>query len=262
MSRPFPPRGSSSGTPFTRVNGKIRAREVRVLGPDGQQIGILSLNDALAKARHLGVDLVEIAPTAQPPVCKLVDYGKYRYEQAKRDKESKKHQHANKVKEVQLSANIDPHDFGVKFAHAVQFLCEDMKVKISLRFRGREMAHTEFGFQVVNKFINDSAPWAHPDAPPKLLGKSINVMLSPLPRNKRAKNPNADAEAGAAGSPHGAPKADTPAAKVELRPVAAPSPASPKRAAAQSKAGFANNPFSSLDLDKLQHGEASGVSAA
>src|SRR5688572_33243107 len=106
----------------------------------------MSLNDALALARQRGVDLVEIAATATPPVCRLVDYGKYRYEQSKKDKESKKHQHANKVKEIQLSANIDPHDFGVKLGHAIDFLCEDMKVKVSLRFRGREMAHQEFGF--------------------------------------------------------------------------------------------------------------------
>ncbi len=266
MSRPFPPRGSSSSTPFTRVNGKIRAREVRVLGPDGQQLGILTLNDALAKARQMGVDLVEIAPTAQPPVCKLVDFGKYRYELAKRDKESKKHQHANKVKEVQLSANIDPHDFGVKFSHAVDFLCEDMKVKISLRFRGREMAHTEIGFQVVNRFINDSAPWAHPDAPPKLLGKSINVMLSPLPRNKRAKNPHV-VEGGADSAPQviasAAPSNDSP----QVNHVASAAPgsaaASAKSAPAPAKpAGFANNPFTGLDLGKLPKDDASGAQAA
>ena len=123
----------------------------------------------------------------------LVDFGKYRYEQSKKDKETKKHQHANKVKEIQLSANIDPHDFGVKLSHAIDFLCEDMKVKVSLRFRGREMAHQEFGFGQVQKFIKDVAPYGHPDAPPKLIGKGLNVMLSPLPRTKRAKNPNPNA---------------------------------------------------------------------
>ncbi|MGH7967133.1 MAG: translation initiation factor IF-3, partial [Limisphaerales bacterium] len=106
---------------------------------DGKQLGVLSLGDALTMARSQGVDLVEIAPNANPPVCRVVDYGKYRYEQAKRDKESKKHQHANKVKEVQLSPKIDPHDLGVKVGHAIDFLCEDMKVKVTLKFRGREM---------------------------------------------------------------------------------------------------------------------------
>ncbi len=152
-------------------------------------LGILPLNEAINMARTKGVDLVEIVPNAVPPVCRLVDFGKYRYELAKQDKESRKHQHANKVKEVQLSPNIDPHDFGVKLQHAIEFLCEEMKVKVTLRFRGREMAHKEFGFQQVEKFIKELLPFAHPDAPPKLIGKGINVMLSPLPRNKRAKNP-------------------------------------------------------------------------
>jgi len=189
LSRPFPSRSSSSSAPFVRVNGKIRAREVRVIGIDGKQFGVMPLGDALNLARVSGVDLVEVAPSAVPPVCRVVDFGKYRYEQAKREKESKKHQHANKVKEVQLSPKIDPHDLGVKIQHAVEFLCEDMKVKVNLKFRGREMAHTEFGFQVVRKFLDQIAPYGHPDFQAKLAGRNINVMVSPLPRNKRGKNP-------------------------------------------------------------------------
>ena len=114
MSRPFPSRSSSSQHSGVRVNGKIRAREVRVVGHEGQQLGVYSLADAINLARSHGVDLVEVAPNAQPPVCRVVDFGKYRYEQDKKKKESKKHQHANKVKEIQLSPGIDPHDFGVK----------------------------------------------------------------------------------------------------------------------------------------------------
>jgi translation initiation factor IF-3 len=189
LSRPFPPRTFASPASFTRVNGKIRAREVRVIDTDKKQLGVLPLGDAINLARNKGVDLVEIAPNATPPVCRLIDFGKYRYELAKQEKEARKHQHANKVKEVQLSPNIDPHDFGVKLQHAINFLCEDMKVKVTLRFRGREMAHKEFGFQQVEKFVTSLTPFAHPDAPPKLIGKGINVMLSPLPRAKRAKNP-------------------------------------------------------------------------
>jgi translation initiation factor IF-3 len=173
---------------FLRVNGKIRAREVRVIMGE-KQLGVFPLNDALALARQHGVDLVEISATANPPVCRIVEIGKFRYEQAKREKESRKHQHASIVKEVQLSPRIDPHDLGIKLTHAVDFLCEDMKVKIALKFRGREMAHTEVGFQVINKFLADIAPYGHPDFQPKLIGKGINVMISPLPRNKRAKNP-------------------------------------------------------------------------
>ena len=153
MSRPFTPRNFSPPTPFTRVNGKIRAREVRVIDADQKNLGVISLGEAISLARAKGVDLVEIAPNAAPPVCRLVDFGKYRYELAKQEKEARKHQHANKVKEIQISPNIDPHDFGVKLQHAIDFLCEDMKVKVTLRFRGREMAHKEFGFQQVEKLV-------------------------------------------------------------------------------------------------------------
>lgn len=149
----------------------------------------MPLNDALLLARQAGVDLVEIAANAVPPVCRVVDFGKFRYELAKKEKESKKHQHASTVKEVQLSPRIDPHDLGVKVGHAIDFLCEDMKVKVTLRFRGREMQHTEFGFDVVKKFIAELEPYGHPDFPPKLIGRGINMMMSPLPRNKRSKNP-------------------------------------------------------------------------
>jgi len=189
LSRPFSPRNSSPAS-FTRVNGKIRAREVRVIGVDNKQVGIVLLTDALNMARQHGVDLVEISPNAVPPVCRLVDFGKYRYELAKKEKDSRKHQHASTVKEVQLSPRIDPHDLGIKLMHAINFLCEDMKVKIALKFRGRENAHTEVGFEVIKKFIADIAPYGQPDFQPKLVGKAINLMISPLPRNKRAKNPH------------------------------------------------------------------------
>jgi len=152
-------------------------------------LGVMPLGEAIKLAQMKSVDLVEIAPNATPPVCRLIAFGKYRYELAKQEKESRKHQHANKVKEIQLSPNIDPHDFGVKLQHAVDFLCEDMKVKITLRFRGREMAHKEFGFEQVDRFVKSLTPYGQPDAPAKLIGKGINVMLSPLPRAKRAKNP-------------------------------------------------------------------------
>jgi translation initiation factor IF-3 len=242
LNRPFSRSSSSSGS-FTRINGKIRAREVRVIGSDGRQVGVLPLGEAITMARSQGVDLVEVAPTATPPVCRLVDYGKYRYELAKREKEAKKHQHANRVKEIQLTATIDPHDFGVKLGHAIDFLCDDMKVKATLRFRGREMVRKQFGFQVVERFVKELAPYGHPDAEPKLIGRGLNVMLSPLPRNKRAPNPR---QAGN-GTPASDPSAkDEPA---EPRPVLAsldtgPRPASERPAAAS---GFANHPFAGLD---------------
>lgn len=244
MSRPFSPRNSSPAS-FVRVNGKIRAREVRVIGVAGNQLGVMPLTDAINLARHHAVDLVEIATTATPPVCRLVDFGKYRYEMAKKEKESKKHQHASIVKEVQLSPRIDPHDLGIKLTHAVNFLCEDMKVKIALKFRGREMAHTEVGFEVINKFLADIAPYGHPDFPPKLIGRGINVMISPLPRNKRAKNPN-QTENG-----------QVPVAEKNNHEDSAPAPIKKPKpdnsiAVKQPPATFGNNPFTKLDLNVRQ----------
>ncbi len=245
MSRPFPSRTSASPASFVRVNGKIRAREVRVIGIDGSQMGVFSLPDALGMARTKGVDLVEIAPNAAPPVCRLVDYGKFRYEQSKKEKEAKKHQHANRVKEIQLSPSIDPHDFGVKLAHAVDFLCEEMKVKVSLRFRGREMAHKEFGFQTVNKFLQEIAAFGHPDSEAKLIGKGITVMLSPLPRNKRAKNPRQGHDGEHLAS-HQEPGENRQREVVPFKK--GPTPAAANSQNSESSAdGFNNNPFAELD---------------
>ncbi|MBN8249173.1 MAG: translation initiation factor IF-3, partial [Verrucomicrobia bacterium] len=174
-------------------------------------------------ARSHGFDLVEVSASANPPVCRIVDFGKFKYEHAKRERDSRKHQHANIVKEVQLTPRIDPHDLGIKQEHAVAFLCEDMKVKVSLRFRGREMAHTEIGMGVVQKFLKDLSPWGHPDFTPKLVGRSINVMVSPLPRAKRARNPKEEApEREAAPAPGG--KAPETSATDRARPSAPPPP--------------------------------------
>ncbi|MCX6925544.1 MAG: translation initiation factor IF-3, partial [Verrucomicrobia bacterium] len=191
LSRPFPSRSYHSREPLHRRTGKIRSREVRVLDENKQQLGVMSLNDALRLAMTKGLDLVEIAPNATPAVCRIVDYGKFMYEEAKRHKDTR--QAGSKMKELQLSPMIDPHDFAIKLGHAIGFLCEDMKVRVKLRFRGRQKAHTEFGFEVVNRFVKEAAPWGQADSPPKMLGdRDLNVVLSPLPRNKRAKNPHQD----------------------------------------------------------------------
>jgi len=231
-----------------RVNGKIRAREVRVIGADGKQLGVFQLNDALNLARQNGVDLVEISPNAVPPVCRLIEIGKFRYELAKKEKESRKHQHASTVKEVQLSPRIDPHDLEIKVQHAVNFLCEDMKVKVALKFRGREMAHTEIGFEVINKFIAEITQFGHPDFTPKLVGRAINLMITPLPRNKRAKNPRQD-EGGPA-----EPEADSNPAPVKTKgPASVSGPDQPvkiqKPDAAPPAEGFNNSPFAGLDAN-------------
>lgn len=182
-SRSWPPR-----EPPQRRNGKIRAREIRVLDEDKQPLGVMSLSDGLRIAQSKGLDLIEISPSAKPPVCRIVDYGKFRYEQSKREKHSQNS--GSKMKEVQLSAVIDAHDFGVKLAHAIDFLCAESKVRVKLRFKGRQKAHKEIGFDVVNRFVQAVAPYGHADSPPKLMGdRDLNVLLTPLPKEKRAPKP-------------------------------------------------------------------------
>ena len=233
-----------------RVNGKIRAREVRVIGPDGKQLGVFPLNDALNLARQHGVDLVEISPNAVPPVCRIIEIGKFRYELAKKEKESRKHQHASTVKEVQLSPRIDPHDLGIKVQHAINFLCEDMKVKVALKFRGREMQHTEFGFEVIKKFIAEIAPFGHPDFQPKLVGRAINLMISPLPRAKRAKNPQrADAELHEPDRDDDDESDSPPEKNHPQKTTAAPAPEKAKVPVSdQPSSGGLQNPFANLDI--------------
>ena len=190
MSRPFPSRSFRSREPLHRRNGKIRAREVRVLDETKQQLGVMSLNDALRLAQSKGLDLIEIAATATPPVCRLANYGKFLYEEARREKESQGKQTTSRMKELQLSPSIDQHDLEVKRDHAIRFLCDDLKVRIKLRFKGRQKIHKEFGFQVVNKFVKDVALYGQADSPPKMLGdRDLNVVLTPLHRDKRAKYP-------------------------------------------------------------------------
>ena len=247
MNRPFS--RNQPQQPQHRVNGRIRAREVRVIGQDGQQAGIMDLPSALNLARVQGVDLVEIAATAVPPVCRLVDYGKFKYELAKKEKDSRKTHHVNLVKEIQLSARIDPHDLGIKLDHAVGFLCEDMKLKITLRFRAGEMAHTQFGLQVVTKFLEDLAPWGHADMTPKLIGRSINVMVSPLPKHKRAKNPKETGDAPSAhvtAENHQLIVTPNQARAAQAAKVAVPPPARVPTDAAERPSSFGQNPFAGI----------------
>lgn len=185
MSR-FPSRSWPPKEPPQRRNGKIRAREVRVLDENKQPIGVMPLGEALRLAQEKHLDLVEIAPNAVPPVCRIVDYGKFRYEQAKSERHSQKA--GDKLKEIQLSAVIDAHDFQVKVTHATEFLSADIKVRAKLRFKGRQKAHKEFGFEVMNRFVKALAAFGNPDTPPKMLGdRDLTVLITPLPREKRAK---------------------------------------------------------------------------
>jgi len=154
-----------------------------IVASNNQQLGILRLDEAIRRARNMGLDLVEIAPNAQPPVCRIVDFGKFRYDLSKQDKDKK--QATTKVKEIKFRVNIDEHDYLTKVRHAEDFLDKSNKVKVHLQFRGREMAHQELGMQVVQRVREDLAGMAHVDMEPKLVGRAIGMTLSPLPTGKR-----------------------------------------------------------------------------
>mgnify|MGYP000615128947 FL=1 len=164
-----------------RINEEIRAREVRVIGSDGEQLGIMSGREAQQLAYEKHLDLVEIAPTAKPPVCRIMDYGKYRYEQQKREKESRKKQKTFDIKEVKLRPGIEEHDFNVKFKNAVRFLEDGDKVKVTIMFRGRELSHTELGEVLLNKMAAKLKEMAVVERQPKLEGKNMIMIVAPKP---------------------------------------------------------------------------------
>ncbi len=160
------------------INEQIRDKEVRLIGEDGEQLGVMPIKDAMKLAREAELDLVKIAPTAKPPVCKIVDYGKFRYEQMRKDKEAKKKQKVTDVKEIRLSPNIDVNDLNTKANQARKFLTKGDKVKISLRFRGREMAHVNVGKQIMDSFLEKLEDIAVVDKPAKLEGRSMVMFIT------------------------------------------------------------------------------------
>lgn len=167
-----------------QINDEIRDRELRVVGSDGEQLGIMSASEALRIAESKNLDLVKIAPQAKPPVCKIMDYGKYHFEQSKREKEAKKNQHIVETKEIRLSVNIDTHDFDTKVGHAIKFLGSGNKVKVSIRFRGREMAHASLGLGTMEKFAVACAEHGSVEKPAKLEGRSMLMFLTPKAAKK------------------------------------------------------------------------------
>ena len=161
------------------INEEIRDREIRLIGPEGEQLGIMSARQALDIAEEKELDLVKIAPTAKPPVCKLMDYGKYRFEQSKREKEARKNQKVISVKEVRLSPTIEEHDMQVRVRDCVKFLQNGDRVKVSIRFRGRMITHSDVGLQVMNEFFARVKDYAVQDRKPSTEGRTMTMRLSP-----------------------------------------------------------------------------------
>lgn len=165
-----------------RVNDMIRVREVRLIGADGSQLGVVPTEDALSSARQNGLDLVEVSPTARPPVCKLLDYGKYKFEQEKRIRESKKRQRLTKLKEIRMQPKIDSHDLDFKSRHIKSFLDQGNKVKVTIRFRGRELAHTEIGRAVLDRVVELTREYAVLARSAQMEGRFMSMVLSPKSR--------------------------------------------------------------------------------
>ncbi|NGX63866.1 MAG: Translation initiation factor IF-3 [Candidatus Anoxychlamydiales bacterium] len=167
-----------------RINRQIRATKVRLISKEGKQVGVLTITDALKLAEEEDLDLVEIAPNANPPVCKIIDYGKYKYQQIKKEKESKKAQHQVKIKEIKFKPNIDTHDFLTKEKHAKEFIEKGYKVRVVCTFRGREMLHVELGEKIIKRLIEDLQDIAAVEAPIKLMGKNMSTVLAPIGKKR------------------------------------------------------------------------------
>jgi len=177
-----------------------------VIDADGKSLGVLGLAEAMTAARRRELDLVEVNPAANPPVCKIINYGKYLYDLSKRERDTRKNASATKLKELNFHMNIDEHDYGVKMRHAEEFMWKGMKVKLQLKFRGREMMHQDIGMNLIRRMRADLAHIAIADNEPKLIGKSINLMLSPLPARKRVRKFSVDPdEVAEDGTPQSAP---------------------------------------------------------
>ena len=224
------PRGGSNRD--ARTNRRIKAREVRVIGPEGEQLGVLPVEQALARAQELGMDLVEVSPMTKPPVCKIMDYGKFKYLEKKKQNEAKKKQVVVQLKEVKLRPRTEEHDYTTKLKKVREFLEEANKARITVMFRGREMSHRELGQKVLQRVIEDLREVAVIESAPRVEGRQMFMILAPNPRMLQASRDRARAMAEklekAGGAPASAPTAagesapDTAAA--EVVPEAAPAP--------------------------------------
>ena len=187
----IPPLDKRSAKSFIRTNERIRAREIRVIDENGEQLGILAPFEALKMARERGLDLVEISPNAVPPVCRIQDYGKFLYEKDKSDRAARKKQKVIVIKEVKFSVNVDEHDYQTKKNQAVRFLLDGDKVKASLRFKGRQMAHRDLGYNIINRLIQDIGDAGLVEFMPRMEGTILHAILAPAKKDSAPKKPAA-----------------------------------------------------------------------
>jgi translation initiation factor IF-3 len=227
-----------------RINERIRVPEVRLVGPNGEQVGIVAINDALRLAQEADLDLVEVAPTARPPVAKLMDYGKFKYESALKARESRKHQAQTVIKEIKLRPKIDPHDYGTKKGHVERFLRQGDKVKVTIMFRGREQSRPDLGYRLLQRLASDVEELGFVESAPKQDGRNMIMVIGPHKRKpdskaerpaapsraERPAAPRAERPAAAAAPAAPAPAAPAPAAPSRAERPAAPAPAAPSRA--------------------------------
>src|ERR1019366_835196 len=208
-----------------RINERIRVPEVRLVGPAGEQIGIVAINDALRLAQEADLDLVEVAPTARPPVCKLMDYGKFKYESALKARESRKNQAQTVIKEIKLRPKIDPHDYGTKKGHVERFLRQGDKVKVTIMFRGREQSRPELGYKLLQRLASDVEELGFVESQAKQDGRNMIMVIGPHKRKSEARTEKVDQRASARAT-----------AEREVRPVPARLGAAPAQTAARAAA--------------------------
>ncbi|ABC81746.1 translation initiation factor IF-3 [Anaeromyxobacter dehalogenans] len=218
------PRGGG-GSRDARTNRRIKAREVRVIGAEGEQLGVLPIDQALARAQELGMDLVEVSPMAKPPVCKIMDYGRFKYLEKKKQNEAKKKQVVVQLKEVKLRPRTEEHDYDTKIKKVREFLAEANKARITVMFRGREMSHRELGQKVLQRVIEDLRDVAVIESAPRMEGRQMFMILAPNPKMLQSQRDKAKAAAAAA-------PAAAPAAPAAGAPAPAPAPAAPAPAPA------------------------------
>jgi translation initiation factor IF-3 len=222
-----------------RINDRIRVPEVRLVGPNGEQVGIVALNDALRLAQEADLDLVEVAPTARPPVCKLMDYGKFKYESALKARESRKNQAQTVIKEIKLRPKIDPHDYGTKKGHVERFLKQGDKVKVTIMFRGREQSRPELGFRLLQRLAGDVEELGFVESQPKQDGRNMIMVIGPHRKKSESKSERAASRDESAEASRSVPRPRRPAAPPGGQPSAG-EPSASQHSASENNAGHQN----------------------